>query len=60
MTTNGHNRNGNLPIHELAYLFPSMTDEEMTDLKTDMGRNGVHQAIAVWHEAIIDGRQMTG
>ena len=48
--------NGRLSLHELATLFPPMTDEEIADLKTDISQNGVHQPIAVWQDSIIDGR----
>ena len=37
MTTNG---NGHLPIHELARLFPPMSDEEYAGLKADIAANG--------------------
>ncbi len=47
--------NGRLSLHELATLFPPMTDEEIADLKT-ISQNGVHQPIAVWQDSIIDGR----
>ena len=52
MTTNG---NGHLPIHELARLFPPMSDEEYAGLKADIAANGVQQAIAVWQGQVIDG-----
>ena len=51
METNGH-----LPIHDLALLFPPMTDEELGNLRADISANGVHQPIAVWKGSIIDGR----
>lgn len=50
------NGNGHLPIHELADLFPPMTVEEYDQLKADIEVNGVHQAVAVWRGAVIDGR----
>jgi site-specific DNA-methyltransferase (adenine-specific) len=43
-------------MHELATLFPPMTDEEFAGLKDDIARNGVHQPVAVWREQVIDGR----
>lgn len=50
------NGNKRLPIHELAVLFPAMSDEEYTALKQDISVNGVRQPIAVWKGKIIDGR----
>ena len=55
MTTNGHG-NGHLPLHELATLFPAMSDEEYAGLKADIAINGVHQPVAVWRQQLIDGR----
>ena len=56
MATDGPDGNGHLPMHELATLFPAMSDEEYTGLKADIEMNGVHQAVAVWQGQIIDGR----
>ena len=55
MVTNGHNGNGRLPFHELATLFPPMSDEEYEGLKADIAMNGVHQPVAVWRGQVIDG-----
>ena len=55
LTGNG-NGNGHLPIHELATIFPPMNDEEFASLKDDIGQYGMHQPIAVWQGAVIDGR----
>lgn len=48
--------NGSLPVHDLALLFPPMTDEELSDLRADISANGIQQPIAVWRGSIIDGR----
>ena len=56
MTQNGANGNGHLPIHELATMFPPMSEEEFIGLKSDIAEHGIHQPIAVWRGAVIDGR----
>lgn len=54
--TNGHKTIPEYPIHELAYMFPSMTEAEYEGLKEDIAANGVHQAIVVWRGEVVDGR----
>ena len=56
MGENGINGNGHLPIHELATMFPLMGPEEYAGFKADIKANGIHQAVAVWRGALIDGR----
>ena len=53
---NGNNRNGHLPIHALATIFPPMSDAEFAALKADISEHGVHQPVAVWRGEIVDGR----
>ena len=56
MAANGKSGNGNLSMHELATMFPPMSDEEYEGLKADIAMNGAHQPVAVWRGQIIDGR----
>lgn len=52
----------NYQLHELATLFPGMTDEEYQTLRLDVRNNGLIQPIVLWRESdaddweIIDGR----
>ena len=43
------------PLHELAELFPKMSDEEYESLKTSIYNNGLIDPITVWEEQVIDG-----
>ena len=56
MATNGKNGNGSLPMHELATLFPTMTNDEYAALKQNIAENGVDQPVCVWQGQIVDGR----
>ena len=56
MTVNGKRGSGDLGFHELATIFPPMTDEEYAALKADISVRGVLQPIYVWRGEVIDGR----
>lgn len=43
-------------FHELAELFPSMTDEEFSDLKSSIEKNGLLQPIVLYERKILDGK----
>jgi ParB-like chromosome segregation protein Spo0J len=45
-----------LPTHDLANLFPAMSEEEYRNLKLDIARNGQLVDIYTYGGAIIDGR----
>ena len=45
-----------LSLHELATVFPSMTEEEYAGVKADVALNGIKEPIAIWQGQIIDGR----
>jgi len=42
--------------HQLADLFPAMSDVEYQALKTDIERHGLREPIWTWRGKIIDGR----
>jgi hypothetical protein len=46
----------NLEFHELADLFPLMSDEELDALGDDMLQNGQRESIALFGGKILDGR----
>ena len=43
-------------IHPAATIFPMMTDEEYQGLKNDIAENGQREAVIVWNDQLIDGR----
>lgn len=43
-------------IHEVANLFPMMSDEEFNDLVEDIKAHGQHEPITIYQNQIIDGR----
>ena len=43
-------------LHELAHLFPPMSEEEFLELKSDIKRNGLLESIVLYQGEIIDGR----
>lgn len=43
-------------IHEVANLFPMMSDEEFSSLVEDIKENGQHEPITIYQNQIIDGR----
>ena len=45
-----------LPLHEVATLFPPMTDEEYADLVADIKSNGLLVPIDVCDGKVVDGR----
>lgn len=46
----------NYSIHNVANLFPMMTDEEFASLVEDIKSNGQHEPITIYQNQIIDGR----
>lgn len=42
--------------HEVADIFPSMTDTEYEALKTSIAENGQREAIVAIDDLIVDGR----
>ena len=46
----------NLPIHELANVFPSMSGEEFAALKADIQSNGLLEPIWLYDGKVLDGR----
>lgn len=45
-----------MELHNLALLFPAMSDEEFAELKSDIKRNGLLEPIITYQGKIIDGR----
>lgn len=43
-------------FHEVANIFPMMSDEEYRNLVNDVKENGQHMPIYIWQNKIIDGR----
>lgn len=43
-------------IHEAAYLFPEMQEQEFKDLKEDIARNGQQMPILLYQGKVVDGR----
>ena len=43
-------------FHEVANIFPMMSDEEYKNLVNDIGGNGQRVPIYLWQNKIIDGR----
>lgn len=46
----------NYEFHEVANLFPMMSEEEFTSLKEDIKANGQIEPITIYQDQIIDGR----
>lgn len=46
----------NYEFHEIANIFPLMTDEEMCELTQDIKANGLKQPIILYEGKIYDGR----
>jgi hypothetical protein len=45
------------PVHQIANLFPMMTDEELTDLAADIKANGlIHPIVIDKNGTLLDGR----
>lgn len=45
-----------MDAHEITELFPEMTSDEYAALKLDIERNGLQEAIWIYHGKIVDGR----
>lgn len=45
-----------IEIHDAAYLFPEMQDQEFAELKQDIGRNGLQMPILLYRGKVVDGR----
>ena len=45
-----------LEIHEAAYLFPEMQEQEFAELKEDIRVNGLQIPILTFGEKVVDGR----
>jgi ParB-like chromosome segregation protein Spo0J len=43
-------------IHPLAHLLPEMREAEYAELREDIAANGLHEAITLYQEQILDGR----
>ena len=43
-------------IHPLAHVFPDLTPEQFDNLKQDLTRNGLLEAITLYEEQVLDGR----
>lgn len=43
-------------VHPAATVFPLMTDAELTDLATNIKRNGLIHPVVVWGKRLVDGR----
>jgi ParB-like chromosome segregation protein Spo0J len=48
--------NAGLPVHDVANLFPMMSDDEYRALVKDIRENGLREAIWLYEGKIIDGR----
>lgn len=53
---NPEQKESKLPIHPVADLMPSMTEDEYTALKEDIRINGLRQPIVVHKGKLLDGR----
>jgi hypothetical protein len=42
--------------HQLANLFPVMTEEEIADLASDITKNGLEDPIVLFEDKVLDGR----
>ena len=45
-----------IEIHDAAYLFPEMQEQEFAELKQDIGRNGLQMPILLYRGKVVDGR----
>jgi ParB-like chromosome segregation protein Spo0J len=45
-----------LEFHPLADIFPLLEGEEFNNLVSDIKANGLHEAIIVYEDKILDGR----
>ena len=45
-----------LEIHEAAFLFPPMQDQEFAELKDDISKNGLQMPILTFEGKVVDGR----
>ena len=45
-----------IDIHDVAYLFPEMQEQEFEELKQDIGRNGLQMPILLYGGKVVDGR----
>ena len=43
-------------IHQIAEIWPSMTEEDWTSFRADVGKNGLLQPIVTWQDAVVDGK----
>jgi len=43
-------------IHEAAEIFPPMDDETYSQFKADIESHGQHEAVILWENKILDGR----
>ena len=45
-----------MEFHEIANIFPMMTGDDYIELREDIKRNGLHEAIYTYEGKILDGR----
>jgi hypothetical protein len=50
------NPNPPFEVHEVARIFPPMSDPEFNDLKSDIAKNGLREPLWIYQGKIIDGR----
>ena len=43
-------------VHELAYIFPAMRDDQFAELKASISRNGQRERIVLYDGKVLDGR----
>lgn len=48
--------NDEMPIHEIANLWPKMADDEWAEFLADITANGLLDPILTWHGKIVDGK----
>lgn len=41
--------------HPLSAAFPGMSDDEFAELRSDIAANGLHHAITLYEDAVLDG-----
>jgi hypothetical protein len=50
------NPNPPFEVHEVARIFPPMSDPEFNDLKSDIAKNGLREPLWMYQGKVIDGR----
>jgi ParB family chromosome partitioning protein len=45
-----------IKVHDIAKMWPQMSDEEFNDLVSDIAAHGLLEAISTWHGAVVDGK----